>query len=82
MITKFKLAIFSKKVKVIDPIVTWKGFISWVCMQNMKSLSLTVQKSWPSLNLSATDNESGCKGTHETEYWTQYGRFEPLLHQR
>ena len=24
--------------------VIWKGFISWVCMLNMKSLSLTVQK--------------------------------------
>ena len=35
--------------KVIDLGVIWKGFISRVCMQNMKSLSLTVQKLWPRL---------------------------------
>ena len=41
--------------KVIDPGVIWKDFISWVCMPNMKSLSLTVQKLWPRLKLYATD---------------------------
>ena len=46
-----KLAIFSINVKVIDLGVIWKGFISWVCMPNMKSLSLTVQKLWPRLKL-------------------------------
>ena len=30
--------------KVIDLGVIWKGIISWVCMPNMKSLPLTVQK--------------------------------------
>ena len=30
--------------KVIDLGVIWKGVISRVCMPNMKSLSLTVQK--------------------------------------
>ena len=30
--------------------VTWKGFISWVCMPNMESLYLMVQKLWPRLN--------------------------------
>ena len=44
--TKFKKAIFKAKVKVkvIDLGVIWKGFISGVCMPNMKSLPLTVQK--------------------------------------
>ena len=38
-----KLAIFRKKVmEVIDLGVIWKGFIGWVYMPNMKSLSLAV----------------------------------------
>ena len=43
---KVKKAIFSfkVKVKVIDHGVIWKGIFSGVCMPNMKSLSLTVQK--------------------------------------
>ena len=35
--------------KVIDPGVIWKGLISCVCIQNMKSLHLTVQKLWARL---------------------------------
>ena len=43
---KVEKAIFSfkVKVKVTDLGVIWKGIISGVCMPNMKSLSLTVQK--------------------------------------
>ena len=43
---KVQKAIFSFKVKVnvIDLGVIWKGIISGVCMPNIKSLSLTVQK--------------------------------------
>ena len=46
---KVQKAISSFKVKsqghkVIDLDVIWKGVISGVCMPNMKSLSLTVQK--------------------------------------
>ena len=49
--TKSKLAILSHvhSHKVIDPLVIWKCFTSWVCMQNIKSLSLTAQKLWPRL---------------------------------
>ena len=39
---KVEKVIFS--FKVIDLGVIWKGIISGVCMPNMKSLSLTVQK--------------------------------------
>ena len=35
--------------KVNDVGVIWKGFIWWVCMPNMKSLSLIDQKLWPRL---------------------------------
>ena len=35
---------FKVKVKVIDLRVIWQGIISGVCMPNMKSLSLKVQK--------------------------------------
>ena len=43
---KVQKAIFSLKVKVkvINLGVIWKDIISGVCMPNMKSLSLTVQK--------------------------------------
>ena len=34
----------SQDHKVIDLGAIWKGIISWVCMPNMKPLSLTVQK--------------------------------------
>ena len=34
-----KLTTFSIKGTVIDPGVIWEGFISWVCMPNMKSIS-------------------------------------------
>ena len=30
--------------KVIDSIAMWKGIITWVCMQNINILSLTIQK--------------------------------------
>ena len=33
------------------PCFIWKGFISWVYMPNMKSLSLTVQTLWPRLKV-------------------------------
>ena len=37
---KSKMGFFFRvKVKVIDLGVIWKGFISWVCMPNMKSVS-------------------------------------------
>ena len=50
-------------VMVIDLGVIWKDFISWVCMPNMKSLSLTVQKIWPRLKFFflATDSQTGQK---------------------
>ena len=35
--------------KVIELDVIWKGFISWVYMPNMKSLSFQVQKLRPRL---------------------------------
>ena len=44
--------------KVIDLGVTWKGFISWVCMPHMKSLSLTVWKLWPRLKFFTTESQT------------------------
>ena len=47
---KSKFAIFShgQGHKVIDVDVIWKGFISWVCMSNMKFLSFVqnILRSW------------------------------------
>ena len=37
--------------KVINLGVIWKGFISWVCIPNMKSVSLRVQQLWPRLKI-------------------------------
>ena len=46
-----KMTIFSINVtvKIIDIGVIWKSFISLVCMPNIRSLSLTVQKLLPML---------------------------------
>ena len=45
---KYQIGYFQYKGrKVIDLGVIWKGFISGVCMPNMKCMSLTVQKLWP-----------------------------------
>ena len=53
----FKIAIFRTQDHgqghmVIDLDVTGKGFISRVCIPNMKYLSLLVQKLWPMLKIS------------------------------
>ena len=37
--------------KFINPVVSGKGFISWVCMQSMKCQFLKVQKLWPRINI-------------------------------
>ena len=74
--TKSKLAILSTKatVKVIE--VIWKGFTSWVCMPNMKSLSLSCSKVMakvknflPGIRIDASELDSGstCISSHYIE---------------
>ena len=53
---KVQKAIFY--VNVIDPADIWKGIISWVCMPNMESLSLRVQKLQPRFKFT-TDKQTG-----------------------
>ena len=59
--TESKIGYFSikvtVKVKVIDLGIILKNVISWVCMPNMMSLSLTVQKLWPKLIFFATESQ-------------------------
>ena len=47
--------------------VNWKGVISWVCMPNMKSRSLTVQKLQPRLKLT-TDRQTNNEQTGQKQY--------------
>ena len=57
--TKSKIGyIFSITVTIKDLGVIWKGFISWVCMPYMKSVSLTVQNLWPRLKFFATESQT------------------------
>ena len=52
--------------KVVDLGVIWKGFISWVCMQIMKSLSFTVQKLWLRLKFFLPQSHSKTESQSET----------------
>ena len=70
-VTKSKLAIFWNKGQGHWPGAIWKGFISWVCEPNMKSLSFTVHKLWPRLKVFATDRHMD---THTDWTKTRYPR--------
>ena len=68
---KVEKAIFSfkVKVKVIDLGVIWKDIISGVCMPNMKSLSLAVQKLYRRLKLT-TDRQTNKQTNRQTNKQT------------
>ena len=55
---QYRLILSIKDRNVIDLGVIWKGFISWLCMPNMESLSFMFQKLWPILTFFATESNN------------------------